>query len=297
MNPSTIGVDVSKDGLDAYRLADGASRRFANDKTGHKALIKWLSAMPVKLIVFEPTGPYHRALERALDMAGLPIAKVNPRQARHFAEATGKLVKTDRADAAMLARMGEVLKLEARPCISQNMADLKELNLARHALVKDRTAARNRAKTLSIALLKRQNAERLAAIDKKIVEIEAAIEQIIAADAELTRRIRHPAFHPRRLRHHRLRLADRNAGVGDLRRQAGRQPRRLGAHREAIRNMERTCLHPRRQGLSPPSPLYAGSRSMQIQSRSQSHLWTTRQSWKARKGRNHSRHAKAHRPR
>ena len=187
MNPSTIGVDVSKDGLDAYRLADGASRRFANDKTGHKALIKWLSAMPVKLIVFEPTGPYHRALERALDMAGLPIAKVNPRQARHFAEATGKLVKTDRADAAMLARMGEVLKLEARPCISQNMADLKELNLARHALVKDRTAARNRAKTLSIALLKRQNAERLAAIDKKIVEIEAAIEQIIAADAELTR--------------------------------------------------------------------------------------------------------------
>ena len=188
MTPSTIGVDISKDFLDAHRLADGASRRFANDKAGRKALIKWLSAMPVTLVVFEPTGPYHRALERAFDVAGVPIAKVNPRQARRFAEATGNLVKTDRVDAVMLARMGELLRLEARPCLSQNMAELKELHVARSALVKDRTATRNRAKTLSIALLKRQSAERLAEIDKKIDEIEAAIKRIIDADAELARR-------------------------------------------------------------------------------------------------------------
>jgi transposase len=42
MKNDTIGVDVSKDHLDTYRLADGAARRFANDKGGHKALIKWL---------------------------------------------------------------------------------------------------------------------------------------------------------------------------------------------------------------------------------------------------------------
>ena len=35
MNNDTIGVDVSKDHLDADRLADGATRRFANDKRGH----------------------------------------------------------------------------------------------------------------------------------------------------------------------------------------------------------------------------------------------------------------------
>ncbi len=64
MNPSTIGVDVSKDWLDAHRLVDGATRRFVNDKTRRKALIKWMRAAPVKRIVFEPTGPYHRALER-----------------------------------------------------------------------------------------------------------------------------------------------------------------------------------------------------------------------------------------
>ena len=46
MNNDTIGVDVSKDHLDAHRLADGATRRFANDKGGHKALIKWLAETP-----------------------------------------------------------------------------------------------------------------------------------------------------------------------------------------------------------------------------------------------------------
>ena len=65
MKNDTIGVDVSKDHLDAHRLADGATRRFANDKGGHKALIKWLAETPLNRVVFEPTGPYHRAVERA----------------------------------------------------------------------------------------------------------------------------------------------------------------------------------------------------------------------------------------
>src|SRR5450631_2774806 len=99
MQNDTIGVDISKDHLDVHRLADGASRRFANDKRGHKALIKWLAETPVNRVVFEPTGPYHRAFERALGAAGVPFAKVNPRQARRFAEATGKLAKTDPLDA------------------------------------------------------------------------------------------------------------------------------------------------------------------------------------------------------
>jgi len=188
MNPSTIGVDVSKDWLDAHRLADGAARRFANAKTGRKALIKWLTATPPKRVVFEPTGPYHRRLERALDTAGLPIAKVNPRQARRFAEAAGKLVKTDRADAAMLARMGELLELPPRPCVSQTLAELKELHLARAALIKDRTAAKNRAKAITLPLLERQNKKRLAEIDAKIEEIDAAIEKLILDDAPLARR-------------------------------------------------------------------------------------------------------------
>ena len=168
MNNDTIGVDVSKDHLDAHRLADGAARRFANDKGGHKALIKWLTQTPLYRVVFEPTGPYHRAVERALGVAGVPFVKVNPRQARRFAEATGKLAKTDRLDAAILARMGALLELQARPAPSEILLELKELYVAREALVKDRTAAKNRGKVLTLSLLKRQNAQRLEQIDRQM---------------------------------------------------------------------------------------------------------------------------------
>jgi transposase len=184
MNNDTIGVDVSKDHLDAHRLADGAARRFANDRGGHKALIKWLAQTPRYRVVFEPTGPYHRAVERALGIAGVPFVKVNPRQARRFAEATGKLAKTDRLDAAILARMGALLELQARPARSEILLELKELYVAREALVKDRTAARNRGKVLTLSLLKRQNAQRL----EQIATVEAAILEIIEADASLADR-------------------------------------------------------------------------------------------------------------
>ena len=171
MKNDTIGVDVSKDHLDAHRLADGATRRFANTKGGHKALIKWLTETPLYRVVFEPTGPYHRAVERALGIAGVPFVKVNPRQARRFAEATGKLAKTDRLDAAILARMGALLELEARPARSELLFELKELYVAREALVKDRTAAKNRGKALTLSLLKRQNAQRLEQIDRQIATV------------------------------------------------------------------------------------------------------------------------------
>ncbi len=128
MSEITIGVDISKDTLDAHRLPEGASRRFANTPAGHKALIAW-AGRAVTRIVFEPTSPYHVALERALAGAGLPMVKVNPRQARRFAEAAGTLAKTDQLDAALLARMGLALDLPARPAPDANLAELRELQL------------------------------------------------------------------------------------------------------------------------------------------------------------------------
>ena len=94
--------------------------------------MKWFAQTPVQRVIFEPTGPYHRAFERALGAAGVPFVKVNPRQARRFAEAIGKLAKTDRLDAAMLARMGAMLELKTRPPQSEALLELKELltNLA-----------------------------------------------------------------------------------------------------------------------------------------------------------------------
>ncbi|HEY3621097.1 MAG TPA: transposase [Roseiarcus sp.] len=133
-------------------MADGASRRFANDKCGRKAFVKWFVQTAVQRAVFRPTGPYHRAFERALGAAGVPFVKVNPRQARRFAEAIGNLAKTDRLDAAMLARMGAMLELKTRPPRSEALLELKELYLAREAQVKDRAAAKNRGKVLAAVL-------------------------------------------------------------------------------------------------------------------------------------------------
>ena len=183
----TIGVDVSKDHLDAHRMSDGASRRFANDKAGHRTFIGWVE-QPGSRIVYEPTGAYHRSFERRLADAGFALVKVNPRQARRFAEATGRLAKTDRMDAAMLARMGALLELEARPARSAILNDLKDLHMAREALVKNRTAARNRAKNLALTLLKRHNIGQLRQIERQIGAIEAAITALINADQDLARR-------------------------------------------------------------------------------------------------------------
>lgn len=136
-------------------------------------------------IVYEPTGPYHRAFERRLAAAGFALIKVNPRQARRFAEATGRLAKTDRLDAAMLARMSTVLELEARPVRSPILNDLKDLHMAREALVKNRTAARNRAKNLTLPILKRHNAEQVRQIERQVAAIETEIMALIKAEPEL----------------------------------------------------------------------------------------------------------------
>lgn len=187
MTNDTIGVDISKDHLDAYRMSDGTGCRFSNDKAGHTAFISWLDG-PVVRIIYEPTGPYHRPLERRLAETGIAIVKVNPRQARRFAEATGKLAKTDRLDAAMLARMGAVLELEARPVCGPLLNDLKDLHMAREALVKNRTATKNRAKNLTLTILKRQNAAQLRQIESQMAALEKEIMAIVETDPDLARR-------------------------------------------------------------------------------------------------------------
>lgn len=186
MTHSTIGIDVSKDWLDVHCHPDGTCRRFTNGRQGHRALLAWLSDLTVARVVYEPTGAYHQAMERALH--GLPLVKVNPRQARRFAEATGQLAKTDRIDARMLALMGDLLKPAPKPLPSQDLQQLKQLQIARQALIKDRTAAKARAKLCSLALLKRQNADRLKQVDDQLSALDAEIARRIAADPALQAR-------------------------------------------------------------------------------------------------------------
>ena len=81
MTEHTIGVDISKSHLDVFRLEDEAARRFENSAAGFRALVKWLGKAAVARIVFEPTGPYHRAFETTLS-GKFPLVKVNPLQGK-----------------------------------------------------------------------------------------------------------------------------------------------------------------------------------------------------------------------
>jgi transposase len=106
-------------------------------------------------VAFEPSGAYHHAFERRLAAVGLPLVKVNPRQARRFAEALGRHAKTDAGAAAMLARCAALLEPPVRPVLSATLDAMTELQVARRALVKDRVAARHRGHRHHLPLLKR----------------------------------------------------------------------------------------------------------------------------------------------
>ena len=147
--PVFVGIDVSKATLDVAEVT-GPIQRFENNPIGVEQLREYLIARPVGLIVVEATGGYERDCVVALGIAGLPVAVVNPRQAREFARSTGQLAKTDRLDARMLAQWAAVLHrspkraqlLQAPPDTA--LVQLRALVTRRHQLVAMRTAESNR---------------------------------------------------------------------------------------------------------------------------------------------------------
>jgi transposase len=186
---NTIGIDISKDTLDVHRLAGGQHKQFSNGRTGHTQLIKWIGIQSDLLVIFEATGAYHRQLERVLGTQLIPFVKVNPKQARRFAQASGKLAKTDRVDCEMLAKMGAALQLVPKPITAESLYDLRELLSARRALIKDRTAAKARSATVTHALLKQQLAKRLRHIECDIAKIDAVMLALAHKDQQMSERL------------------------------------------------------------------------------------------------------------
>ena len=179
MNDS-IGIDISKTKLDCHRLSDGAYETFANTKTGFAALRGWIGKGMPERVVYEATGPYHGAFERTLSRH-LPLVKVNPLQARRFAQARGTRAKTDRVDAVVLAQMGAALGLQPDGPVGEGQYELKELQVARTALIKDRTRLLSRIKTQTLALTKRRSKALLRQIEQSLKEVEAEIKTRLRA--------------------------------------------------------------------------------------------------------------------
>jgi transposase len=104
-----VGIDVGKYWLDVARHSEPHIHRFSNDPDGIAQLIQYLLRWADIFVVVEATGGYELPALRALVQAGHPVSRVNPRQSRSFARASGQLAKTDALDAIGLADMAHCM--------------------------------------------------------------------------------------------------------------------------------------------------------------------------------------------
>src|SRR6476646_8711344 len=142
--PTFVGIDVSKHRLDVHARPSGEGFATDYDDEGVAGLAERLATPGPALIVLEATGGLEVRLAAALAAAGLPVAVVNPRQVRAFARAAGRLAKTDRLDAAAIARFAEAGRPLVRPLPDEATRRLWALVARRRQLLEMLTAERNR---------------------------------------------------------------------------------------------------------------------------------------------------------
>ena len=142
------GIDVSKHWLDVAARPTATAERFPNTAAGRAAVVAHLRALPngqrPQLVVVEATGGVERGVVEALASAQVPVAVVNPRQVRDFARCLGRLAKTDRLDAQVLARYGEQIGPEPRPQPDAQRQAAQGLAARRRQLVEMLTMEKNR---------------------------------------------------------------------------------------------------------------------------------------------------------
>jgi transposase len=144
---TNVGIDVSKERLDVAVRPSGERFTVDNDEEGHTQLRKRLAKLKPERIVLEPTGGYETHVVQVLVSAKLPVVVVNARQIRQFAQATGRLAKTDRIDADVLAHFGEAVKPEIRAIPDETHRELEALVSRRRQLVDMRAAEAKRKQT------------------------------------------------------------------------------------------------------------------------------------------------------
>jgi transposase len=174
-----VGIDVSKDALDAHLRPEGTARRFDNTPAGVAELVAWLEPLAPTLIVLEATGGYERPVIAALSLKGLSVALVNPKRARDFAAALGRRAKTDELDAGVLAEFAERVRPPVRGLAGAEAQELQALVARRNQLIEMRTMESNRLAT-AVRAVRRSIEAILRVLEKEIgkadEELTAAIE-------------------------------------------------------------------------------------------------------------------------
>jgi len=194
-----VGLDVAKLSLQLH-LA-GRFYTLANDRKGHVQLLKLLRAHPNAQVVCEATGGYEQSVVRALQAADLPVSIIEASRVRYFARAQGQRAKTDPIDAALLSQYGATFQPAATPAPAPQQQQLADLSQRRRQLIQTRTAETNRREHYTDPLCVRQARQLHKLLEKQIEQCDAAITQLIAADAALA---------------HKAKRLDAIAGVGPV---------------------------------------------------------------------------------
>ena len=196
MDPTTTarlftGVDVSKDRLDVcLRWSEPESNQkeeaffVAYDDSGIDALLSRLLEERTALVVLEATGGFERTVVGALAAQGLPVVVVNPRQVRDFARATGTLAKTDRIDAAILARFAESVRPAPKPLPDREIRALQAIVARRRQLLGMIAAENNRLGSAPKPVAKRIKAH-IRWLQKELSRTEGDLEAAIESSPVL----------------------------------------------------------------------------------------------------------------
>ncbi len=175
---SFIGIDISKARLDVAVYEPATDWQVDNTSAGIATLIERLQALRPALIVLEATGGYESVLVAELAAAQLPVAITNPRRVRSFARSTGKLAKTDKLDARMLAHFAAAIRPEVRPLASEQEEQLKALLTRRRQIVEMLTVEKNRQHTVR-GFMRSDLDEHIAWLTEKLAKLDQEIDQFI----------------------------------------------------------------------------------------------------------------------
>ena len=173
-----IGIDVSKAYLDLAVHEPAQTWQVENTAPGIAALLVQLQALHPTLIVLEASGGYELVVVAELAAAHLPVVVTNPRRVRNFARATGRLAKTDRLDAQLLAHFAAALRPELRPLPSADEEHLTALLTRRRQIVDMLTMEQNRLHTVR-ATLRQDIEEHLTWLRTQLAKLDREIDEFI----------------------------------------------------------------------------------------------------------------------
>lgn len=174
-----VGIDVSKGRLDIHVVPSGAAWSVENDEAGHGELVKKMSELKPELIVLEATGGYQTQVVAELAMHKLRVAVVNPRQVRDYAKAIGRLAKTDKIDASVLASFGEAVRPEPRDAPDEQSVELHAMMNRRRQLIDMRTAETNRLDTCRVVRVRKDLQDTIEWLTQRIKDVDSDIDTLV----------------------------------------------------------------------------------------------------------------------